>query len=165
MKKKWEELTSVFMEMLALYQEILGLSYRKQEVLVQRNINELEKIMKQEETLLFQGTKLEKISKSKIKELAVINGLSDQESTLSHIKQAADLNWVYNLEKIEHELHNVLQKMTEVNAVNKKIVEQGLLIVNYSLNLLAQNSVGPTYHPNEKASFVSPNKALFDSKA
>lgn len=165
MKKKWEELTTVFMEMLALYQEILGLSYQKQEVLVQRNVNELEKIMKQEETLLFQGTKLDKLSKSMIKELAVINGLTDQESTLSHIKQAADPNLVCNLEKIEQELHNVIQKMTEVNAVNKKLVEQGLLIVNYSLNLLAQSSVGPTYHPNEKASFVSPNKALFDSKA
>lgn len=153
------------MEMLALYQELLGLSYQKQEVLVQRNVHELEKIMKQEESLLYQGTKLEKISKSMIKELAVINGLTEKESTLSHIKQAADPNLVGNLEKIEHQLHDVIQKITEVNGVNKKLVEQGLLIVNYSLNLLAQSSVGPTYHPNEQASFVSPNKALFDSKA
>lgn len=165
MQERWEKLTAVFREMLTLYQEILGLSYQKREVLVQSNVTELEKIMKQEETLLFQVTKLDKISKGTIMEIAGIYGLTDKESTLSQISQAADQDIMCSFKNMEQEIHDVVLKISEVTAVNKKLVEQGLLIVNYSLNLLAQSSVGPTYHPNEKASFVSPKKALFDSKA
>ena len=164
-KEKWEKLTSVFEKMLILYQEILGLCYQKREILVQGNVKELEKIMKQEETLLFQVTKLDRISKSMIKDLSVMYGLTDKGVTLSKISQVADQDMVCNFKNIEQEHHNVILKIVEVNEVNKKLVEQGLLIVNYSLNLLAQSSVGPTYHPNEKASFVPPNKSLFDSKA
>jgi flagellar biosynthesis/type III secretory pathway chaperone len=163
-KDKWERLTSVYAKMLTSYQEILNLSNQKCEILVQSNVKELEKIMKQEETLLFQVTKLDRIRKSIIKELAVIYGLTDKEATLSSVSQLADQEMLSNFKNIEQELRNVILKITEVNAVNTKLVEQGLLIVNYSLNLLAQSSVGPTYHPNEKASFASPNKALFDSK-
>lgn len=165
MKEKWEKLTSVFEKMLILYQEILELCYQKREVLVQGNVKELEKIMKQEETLLFQVTKLDRISKSMIQDLSVMYGLTDKGVTLSKISQVADQDMICNFKDIEQEHHNVILKIAEVNEVNKKLVEQGLLIVNYSLNLLAQSSVGPTYHPNEKASFVSPNKSLFDSKA
>jgi flagellar biosynthesis/type III secretory pathway chaperone len=164
-QEKWEKLTAVFMEMLVVYQEILKSSYQKREVLVQSNVNELKKIMKQEETLFYQVTKLDKTSKSIIKEIAVIYGLTERESTLPQLVSIADEDMVCDFKKIEQELYNVIRKITEVNVVNKKLVEQGLMIVNYSLNLLAQSSVGPTYHPNEKASFVSPNKALFDSKA
>jgi flagellar biosynthesis/type III secretory pathway chaperone len=164
-QEKWEKLTAVFMEMLALYQEILKSSYQKREVLIQSNVNELKKIMKQEETLLYQITKLDRTSKNIIKELAVIYCLVDREATLSQIVSIADEDMVCDFKKIEQELYNVIRNITEVNVVNKKLVEQGLMVVNYSLNLLAQSSVGPTYHPNEKASFVARNKALFDSKA
>ncbi|AIF53662.1 flagellar protein FlgN [Pelosinus sp. UFO1] len=164
MKEKWEKLIAVFEKLLMLYQEILGLSVQKRDILVQNNVKDLEKNMKQEENLLFQVTKFDRIRKSMIKDLAVMYGLPDKEATLSGISQVADQDLVSNLNDIKNELQSVILKIAEVNDVNKKLVEQGLLIVNYSLNLLAQSSVGPTYHPNEKNSFVSPNKAMFDSK-
>lgn len=147
-----------------LYQELLDLSYQKREVLVHSNVDELEKIIKQEETLLFQAAKFDRICKSMIRELAVMYGLTEQESTLAKVVQLADQEMLSDFKNIEQELSNVITKLAEVTALNTKLVEQGLLIVNYSLNLLAQSSVGPTYHPNENASFKPPNKALFDSK-
>jgi len=162
---KWGKLTAVLEKMLIMYQAIFELSLQKREVLVQSNVPGLETIMKQEENLCFEVTRLDKIRKSIIQELAAIYGITDTKITLSQLVQMADQDEIGNFKNVEQELTSIIFKISEVNNVNKELVEQGLLIVNYSLNLLAQSSVGPTYHPNEKASFVPPNKALFDSKA
>ncbi|MCC5464056.1 flagellar protein FlgN [Pelosinus baikalensis] len=165
MKDKWGKLTAVLEKMLIMYQAIFELCLQKREVLVQRNVPGLETIMKQEENLCFEVTRLDKIRKSIIKELAAIYGITDTKIALSELVQMADQEEIGNLKNVEQELASILFKIAEVNDVNKQLVEQGLLIVNYSLNLLAQSAVGPTYHPNEKASFSPPNKSLFDSKA
>ncbi|SFM38054.1 flagellar protein FlgN [Pelosinus propionicus] len=165
MKDKWEKFTAVLEKMLIVYQAIFELSLQKREVLVQRNISELEMIMKQEENLCFEVARLDKIRKSIIQELAAIYGITEMKSALSQLIEAADQDEIGNLKNVEQEFTTIILKISEVNNVNKELVEQGLLIVNYSLNLLAQSSVGPTYHPNEKASFAPPNKSLFDSKA
>ncbi|MBP2657542.1 MAG: FlgN family protein [Firmicutes bacterium] len=165
MNNKWGKLTAVLEKMLIMYQAIFELSLQKREVLVQSNVPGLETIMKQEENLCFEVTRLDKIRKSIIQELAAIYGITDTKITLSQLVQMADQDEIGNFKNVEQELTSIIFKISEVNNVNKELVEQGLLIVNYSLNLLAQSSVGPTYHPNEKASFVPPNKALFDSKA
>ncbi|EIW20906.1 MULTISPECIES: flagellar protein FlgN [Pelosinus] len=165
MKDTWGRLTAVLEKMLIVYQAILELSLQKREVLVQSNVPGLETIMKQEENVCFEVTRLDKIRKSIIKELAAIYGITDPKITLSHLAQVADQDEIGNVKNVEQELTTIILKISEVNNVNKQLVEQGLLIVNYSLNLLAQSTVGPTYHPNEKASFPPPNKSLFDSKA
>jgi flagellar biosynthesis/type III secretory pathway chaperone len=163
-KDKWGKLTAVLEKMLIVYQVIFELSLKKREVLVQRNVSGLETIMKQEENLCFEVTRLDKIRKSIIQELAAIYGITDTKIALSQLVQMADQDEIGNFKNVEQELASIIFKISEVNNVNKELVELGLLIVNYSLNLLAQSSVGPTYHPNEKASLVSPSKALFDSK-
>jgi len=163
--EKWGKLTAVAEKMLMLYQAILELGHKKREVLVQSNVPELEMIMKQEENLCFEVTRLDKIRKSIIQELAAIYGVTDTKVALPQLVQMAGQDEIGNFKTVENELASIALKIAEVNNLNKKLVEQGLLIVNYSLNLLAQSSVGPTYHPNEKASFAPPNKSLFDSKA
>ncbi|OAM92838.1 FlgN protein [Pelosinus fermentans] len=165
MKDKWGRLTAVLEKMLIVYQAIFELSLQKREVLVQSNVPGLETIMIQEENVCFEVTRLDKIRKSIIKELAAIYGITDPKITLSQLVQVADQEDIGNVKNVEQELTTIILKISEVNNVNKQLVEQGLLIVNYSLNLLAQSTVGPTYHPNEKASFAPPNKSLFDSKA
>lgn len=165
MKDKWRKLTAVLEKMLIMYQAIFELSLQKREVLVQRNVPGLETVMKQEENLCFEVTRLDKIRKSIIQELAAIYGITDTKIALSQLVQMADQDEIEIFKNVEQELTSILFKISEVNNVNKELVEQGLLIVNYSLNLLAQSTVGPTYHPNEKASFAPPNKSLFDSKA
>ncbi len=163
MNDHWEKLASVFVEILKLYQELLGLCHQKREVLVQSNMKELEKIVRQEEMLVLQVGKFEAISKGVIKELSVIYGLTGMKPTLSQIIQLADPDMQLTFQNTGQELRSVILKIAAVNEVNKKLVEQGLLIVNYSLNLLAQSAVGPTYHPNEQTSCL--NKGFFDSKA
>lgn len=165
MKDKWGKLTAVLEKMLLVYQVIFELSLQKREVLVHSNVPGLESIMKQEENLCFEVTRLDKMRKSIIQELAAIYGIADAKIDLSQLVEVADQDAIGKLRNVEQELSTIIFKISEVNNVNKQLVEQGLLIVNYSLNLLAQSSVGPTYHPNEKASFVPPNKSLFDSKA
>ncbi len=165
MKDTWGRLTAVLEKMLIVYQAIFELSLQKREVLVQSNVPGLEMIMKQEENVCFEVTRLDKIRKSIIKELAAIYGITDAKITLSQLVELADQDEIGNVKIVEQELTTIILKISEANNVNKQLVEQGLLIVNYSLNLLAQSTVGPTYHPNEKASFAPPNKSLFDSKA
>lgn len=165
MQEKWEQLTMVFAKMLAIYQELLALSKQKCDILVQSNVKELELLMEKEETLFFEVTKLDRTSKEISKELALPYGVTEEEAVLSKVLQLAEQEGVCELKNVRQELREVLLDIKEVNALNQKLVEQGLTIVNYSLNVLAQSSVGPTYHPNESKSFAPPQKALFDSKA
>ncbi len=165
MKNKWGKLTAVLEKMLIMYQAIFELSLQKREVLVRSNVPELETIMKQEENICFEVTRLEKIRKSIMQELAAIYDITDSNVTLSQLVEMADQDEIGNCKNVEQDLTSIIFKISEVNNVNKELVEQGLLMVNYSLNLLAQSAVDPTYHPNEKASFSVPGKSLFDSKA
>lgn len=165
MKEKWEKLTAVFIEILKLYQEVLEIGYRKRDVLVQNSVEDLIKITKEEDVLLIQLAKLDKMQKGMIKELSQIYGLGNKKVTLNQLSQMADQEMKSNLINVEQELSKVVKELKELNEVNNQLVNQGLFIANYSLNLLTQTKASPTYNPNEKTSPISHNKALFDSKA
>ena len=165
MKEKWGKLTAVFIEIFKLYQEVLGLGYRKRDVLVQNNVEDLLKITKEEDALLIQLAKLDKMQKGMIKDLSQIYGLGNKKVTLNQLSQMADEEMKDNLISVEQELSKVVKELRELNEVNHQLVSQGLYIANYSLNLLTQTKASPTYNPNEKTSSISHNKALFDSKA
>lgn len=165
MKDKWEKLTDIFLEILALYQNVLKLGYQKRDVLVENSVEELMEITKQEEILLLQLAKLDRIRQSVIQDLSQMYGLGDKKYTMYQLSEMTDQEMIYNLKEVDQELSKVVLELSQLNEVNKQLVDQGLLIANYSLNLLAQSTVGPTYHPNEKASSAPSARTLFDSKA
>lgn len=165
MKEKWGKLTAVFIEIIKIYQEVLGLGYRKRDILVQNDVEELLKITKEEEVLLLQLNKLDGIQKGMIKDLSQVYGLGNKKVTLNQLSQLADQEMTGNLINVEQELSKVVTELKELNEVNNQLVNQGLYIANYSINLLTQTKASPTYNPNEKTSSVAHNKALFDSKA
>lgn len=164
MKEKWDELISVLLEILKLYQEILGLGYLKREVLIQHNIQEIEKITKQEENLILKLDKLDAIREDLIQGISLMCGLGDKKMTLSQISQGADQETLHNIKSMEQEFSKVISEMTQLNEVNKKLVEQAMLIVNCTLSLLSRSKADPTYNPSQNSSSVSHNRALFDHK-
>lgn len=143
---------------------MLGFGYQKREALVERDLRKIEEATKQEESLIFQLAKLDGIHESIIQELSVLYGLVDKKPTLSQLSQLADQTILYNLKKIDQEFSKVILEMTQVNEVNKKIVQQAMLVVNCTLSLISQSKADPTYGSNQSAPSVSHNRALFDHK-
>ncbi|GMB01686.1 flagellar protein FlgN [Pelosinus sp. IPA-1] len=164
MQEKWEKLVSVLLEILNIYKELLGLGYQKREALVERDLKRIEEVTKQEENLIFQLAKLNGIREAVIQEISILHGLVDKKPTLSQISQLADSEILYKLKNIEQEYNKMILEMTQLNEVNKKIVQQAMLIVNCTLSLISQSKADPTYGSNQSAPPVSHNRALFDHK-
>lgn len=164
MQEKWEKLVSVLLEILNMYKAILELGYQKREALVERDLRKIEEVTKQEENLIFQLAKLNGIRQSMIQEISILYGVVDKKPTLSQISQLADPEMLYKLKNIEKEYSKMILEMTQLNEVNKKIVQQAMLIVNCTLSLISQSKADPTYGSNQSAPPVSHNRALFDHK-
>jgi flagellar biosynthesis/type III secretory pathway chaperone len=163
-KEKWEMLASVVRDILTSYQKLLELGYQKREVLIQHNIQGIEAITKQEETLILKLDKLDEIRGNVIKEIARMRGFGDEKFTLSQISQGVEPETLYNIKSMEQEFSKVISEITQLNEVNKKIVEQAMLIVNCTLSLLSRSKADPTYNPSQNSSSMAHNRALFDHK-
>lgn len=164
MQEKWENLVSVLLETLSRYKELLGLGYQKREALVERDLRRIEEVTKQEENLIFQLAKLNGIRESMMQEISILYGIEDKKPTLSQVSQLADSEMLYKLKNIEQEYSKMIREMTQLNEVNKKIVQQATLVVNCTLSLISQSKADPTYGSNQNAPPVSQNRALFDHK-
>lgn len=166
MKQLWDKLINNLSEILDLYQAILALSKQKREVLVAAKAQELEAVTKREEMLILQTGKLDAQRESIIQEIGTAFGLKADEITLEKTKQLADAETAKKIELLSSQFDQLLNELVPLNKTNTQLIQQALTYINYSINVLAQNTSGPTYAPKglsaEKT--TAPARALFDAK-
>jgi len=162
----WDKLINNLSEILVLYQAILAISKQKREILVAAKAQELETLTKREEILILQTGKLDAQRESIIQEIGTSFGLKPDDITLEKTKQLADPEMAKRLEALSSDFDKVLTELVPLNKTNTKLIQQALTYINYNINVLAQNTSGPTYAPKglsaEKT--TAPARVLFDAK-
>ncbi len=160
----WENFQRLLGELLRIYQELLALSKQKKNLLVAGKPAELEMLVKQEEIMIIRAGKID-MARQQVLIRIVNEGTSDRsELTLSALIDLAPEKMTAGLRRISQEFERVLVELKEQNALNTLLIKQALKLVNFNINLLTQNSVGPTYSPYGSHGQSVQGRTMFDRK-
>lgn len=154
-----QSLINLLTQLLAVYQQLVQLAGEKRKILVAMKVLELEQITRQEEKLLSQVEELEAQRRSLMRNL-----FPDQQIlTLSQLKTLVPDSLRPEIEQLGQEFIVVTKKWQLSREANQQLLQQGLHLVNFSINVLTQNVAGPTYAPGTDGGGHS--RSLFDQKA
>ncbi|OLN24042.1 hypothetical protein BTO30_01080 [Domibacillus antri] len=135
---------------LSLHKSLLQLAHLKTDAIKQNNMDNLNKIVREEQKHVGAITILEK------------RRMGESDETVSDILPSLPPDEQKHVECIRDELIGVLLQLKEVNALNFELVEQSFQFVQLQLDLLAPPDAG-TYAPD--GDDVRPASGpLFDSK-
>lgn len=165
MEGMWRNLLNVLHQILTVCQAFLTLSEQKQKVLIAANSQELEKIVKQEDSLLVQISKLEKMRETIIQEILVVHSAQDTEISLEALKKIAKPDVREQLEAFSKELKQIIDQLGPLHTLNAELIQQALGFIDYNVNVLSQIAVGPAYASGGKTEQQAPQRTLFDAKA
>lgn len=164
MTAMWDKLVALLNHTLNVYQALLQLSRKKREILVEAKPQELEALTKQEERLIIEAGKLEKLRLSTIQELAASLGIAPEQAVLSTLIEHADSDTAAELQKISQQFSGLTGELTQLNALNEKLIRQSLEFVNYNINVLSQATAESTYAPKGQPEANRPGRSLLDTK-
>lgn len=160
----WERLIGVLAKMLELYQALLVISKQKHDILIAAKAVELEAITKQEELLIVQIGKLELVRENAIQEIIDANKNVEDNLTVSDLTELAEEPFSIQLKQLLEQFNHVTVELVKMNQINTKLIEQALSYINFNINLLTQNTVGPTYAAKGQQSQATPNRSVLDRK-
>lgn len=145
MKEKWEELITLLTTMVNIYASILKLGKQKSAAVIAANMQELEALTQKEQLLLAQVAKLETARGRISGEIAAGYGVDAQNATLAKMRGLAEPAVAEVLGRIADDFQKIFSELLPINKLNSELIEQALSYVGYNINLLTQNSIGPTY--------------------
>lgn len=164
MTAMWEKLVLLLTQTLQVYQALLQLSSNKKEVLIAADPQALEKLTKQEEMLIIQAGRLEKLRQPLIGELAAGLGLETEQATLSGLIPHADSQTAGKLIELSKAFTSVTSDLARLNEINEKLIKQSLEFINYNINVLSQTTAESTYEQKGQTGPGKVGRSLLDAK-
>ncbi len=146
-----ERMESLLDRQLELYQSLVEMSHRKQQVLVRSDLQELESIIKAEQALLWQAGKLEESRLALQGEMAAAAGLKPEELDLSKLAELAGEPFASRYRSLQGRMVALMDRLGTINKLNMELIEQSLSYINFSLELLSGAEAGETYTPAGKS--------------
>jgi len=149
-------------EELAIYRELLGLSKKKQKVLMERFSTDLLHIVGEEEK---QIQKLAEIEEKRIQCVEKITG-KPHTSLDELVENISDTIVKSDIWMLANQLKDVLAEIQSINSRNQKLLEQALELTQYSISLLTTPPREVTYRaPGSSSKGPQPIPTLIDRKA
>jgi len=151
-------------EQATVYAALLDLSRRKQRVLTQGGLDELSRITRAEEALLWQAGRLEERRTALHGELSRHFNLDPGAVDLQSLPARLDGAERERCSEVLDHLRTVSSELEATNEVNTRLIQQALSYVNFSLQALARlGGGGATYAPG--AALAGQARSLFDRRA
>lgn len=129
------ELISVLNLEVLLYEDILKMSRDKTAVIIEGNVNELEKIMKSEQSMILEMSKVENQREILINKISKSMDQKPEELTLSFLIENCSRDQSEKLKDNQIGLGNILKELGSVNEMNSQLIRSSLDYINFSLNL------------------------------
>ncbi|MFO7819064.1 MAG: flagellar protein FlgN [Halanaerobacter sp.] len=149
-----KQLVTILKGEYTLYQDLLKLSERKTDLIVDEEIEKLENAINKEEKLVSQVQQLEE----KRQRLTGNRSLTDFiDDTHPQSKE--------KLEDLRNKLLEVTTKLRETNRLNNKLLKNALQLTNLNLNLLTNNSKQGTYGNQGSMEEGENSKSMLNHKA
>jgi len=166
MEKHVRSLTSILEEEHALYRDVFELIKNEQSVLVNADIEKLEKNLLKQQKLT---AKIHKLEKKRLRELEVIGiylGALPAELKIATIAQNVAPDLAERLTKLERHFRIILQEILKLNKANKFLIDRSLLFIEEHVQVFfgAIEDKG-LYHSGKSGKARLKNNAIIDWKA
>lgn len=156
-----EEIINILEKEMKLYKDLIELSDEKKNVIIKRKVDELDKIIKIEQNIIFDVGQLEKAREISVDRYCVINGLKRENINLTELGKTLGDATKNQLEKVQGELQNILKDLKDINDQNGALIKQSLEFIDFSINLITSTQIDSTslYEEGKQS------KRIFDAKA
>lgn len=163
-----EELINIIEEETGCYETFLKLANNKKDVIINGDLPSLQDITKKEQELAGQLLRLEKKRISNLEDICLVTNRKKEEMTVANLinmldNQESEKN---ALEKASNRLQNILEEVKLTNETNRKLIEQSLEFIDFTMNAI-QSSRGNINNSYEQKGTLNSNyqgKNFFDTK-
>lgn len=163
-----EKIVSILTKLERMHNSLLELAYKKTELVKVGNMDELDKMLKDEQAHVAAIEQLEQQRQMTVTEYLRAKGiaLSDSPTVADVIDATETAEEKEQLEAVRNRLILVVDDLRKQNDLNQKLVFQSLQFVNVTLNLLRPQPDQINYSGNEVRGTQAVNKkTYFDSQA
>ncbi|HZJ56672.1 MAG TPA: flagellar protein FlgN [Clostridia bacterium] len=148
------------------YLELNELSNRKTDIIISKEIKDLERIVDLEQGLIVSIGKLEADRQGLIDELAKIKGINPGSITLSTLIEYSDGDIRDRFQSLQDEFIRIVDRQSHLNEINERLIKTNLEYIDIAINLMAGDGTsGQVYEKEGRAKKGGQNRNLFDSKA
>ncbi len=148
------------------YKDLTELSKSKKNIIIEGKVEELDKIVKLEQNMIYNIGQLEKQREEEVSKLCKILGVSSAQITLSDLAKMLQPELKKGLEDIQENLRETFSELKAANDINGQLLEQSLEYIDYSINLFAGSGMetGSLYEGIGKSGSKQNRKNIFDTK-
>ena len=147
-----------------IYQDILDLSLKKKQAIIDGDVKNLEKIVTKEKALAMSLIKLDNIRVRIVNEILKENGVDSVEN-ITELSEYIDPMSKEKILKLKSKLNHVINKVKNENELNKDLVEQQLDYIQFNIDLMTNVDLGSNNYSKEANDNVKKGrKNLFDAK-
>lgn len=142
-----------------LYKDLLDISLKKTDVIIQGKIQELDNMTKVEGNIIYKLSMLEEKREEILQQYDNTGKI-----TISELCKMLSGNDAFRLRKIQIEFEAVLKALNDRNALNKSLLQQSIEYVNYSIGVISNNLIQDNgiYGDN---GFLKQHSSIIDKKA
>lgn len=128
-----------------IFQNLLELSQKKTDIIVEGKVSELDKLVKLEQSIVLQISKLEAEREEIVKKIAQEFKIEDANLKISELKKYVNEENMKILEEYQNKMMEVIDKLNHVNQLNSKLVKNALEYIEFSFNLLSNVNSSHNY--------------------
>lgn len=158
------ELISVLDQEASVYEDILKISQNKTSIIVEGKVNELEKIVKYEQSLVLQMAKMEDQREKLINKISAEIGVKPEEITLTIIINYAGKEQGTVLKNQQEKIQKAVKELTSANDLNSKLIKSSLDYISFSLNIFASAGNADNNYGLSGEKIGGKDKNFFDFK-
>lgn len=147
------------------YINLLELSRKKSNVIVDGRMDELEKIVKLEERLIVEAGRLEQMRMNTAHEFASGLGIPQDQVTMDVLMEHGSEVHRKRLAELKGQLNQYVVEQKRINDLNERLIKNYLDYIEFSLNLLVGgDEQGLLYDSKNKGPSAMAKRNLYDKK-
>lgn len=146
-----------------VYENIHRISKDKTNIIVEGKVSELDNVVKLEQALVLQISRIDKQREEIISRLS--NEVNAVESlNISEIRKHANMEQNNKLEAYQNKMNSLVNELTHVNQLNSKLIKNSLEFIEFSLNLMSNADVVSNNYGQKGETSQKARKNRFDMK-
>ena len=165
-----EELIMVLGDEEKVYAEIIPVAEKKTQVIVNNDLQSLNSITEEEQTLIGRISKLEKKRQEVIRNIGIV--MNKKESELNFITIIDLLKGQEKEQEELRKLHDRLKRTIDalrlINERNQMLINQSIEMIDFDINLIQSIRTSPgvgQYNTSSEVEIQGMNKGVFDAKS
>ncbi len=158
------QLTEVLDQENDIYDTLSKISNNKTNLIVGGKVNELESIVKIEQSLIIKISKLENEREGIVEKLCSLLDKKPEEITISGLAVQLGKSESDKLKACQEKMVNNITKLKNTNELNSKLIKNSLEYIDFSINMMTSIDIASNNYGSSGNSGDSKKRNLFDVK-